>query len=204
MKQKRGQTTVEMAFLLPLMVMMIGAAMFILYVCWQGIRTQQAANLAARGQGQERVAGGTSLGGIDQDNGNTASALNTDVGVGFAQWTPSARVNAAPTPAATGGGLSGKINDLVRALFPGTSSAQAYLQPPVIGQNVDTVSVVRVVTMPRIPFMNDPGTRPQITIHATSYGGEDTFMYGLPRWGRTASSSDAQWKDFVGQKGDRD
>jgi len=207
MKNKSGQSTVEMAFLMPLLVMMIGAALFILYVSWQGIRTQQAANLAARVQGQERVAGGTSIGGIAQDNGSTTdstSGVNTDVGVGFADFNPMSMLGAAPTRPVAGGGLAGKINKLVRDLFPGTSETEAYVPPPVIGQNVDTVSVIRKITMPRIPFLNNPGTAPQVTIQGTAYGGEDTFMYGLPRWGTTASAADPEWKTLVNQKGDKD
>ena len=38
----------------------------------------------------------------------------------------------------------------------------------------------------------------------TAYGGEDTFMYGLPRWGRTGSNSGAEWKNLVAPQGDSD
>ena len=208
MKRRSGQTTVEVAVLMPLFVALIGGAIFLVYACWQGIRTQQAANLAARVQGQERVAGGTGLTEIANENGATASqnpaiGQNTKTS-GLYRFDPLSALGASPTPAVSGGGLAGKINKLVRALFPGTSESEAYLQPPVIGQNVDTVYVTRVITMPRIPFLNDNTTRPQVTIQGTAYGGEDTFMYGLPRWGKTASSNNPEWQTLVGQKGGGD
>src|SRR5262245_39084837 len=53
-----GQGTTEIALMLPLFVILLGGVLFVGYMCWQGLKVQQAANLAARIQGQERVAGG--------------------------------------------------------------------------------------------------------------------------------------------------
>src|SRR5262245_46086027 len=64
-----GQSMSEMVLLIPLMAMLMVGSGVIVYLCWQGVKVQQAANLAARITGQERLSGGTSVDAISRDNG---------------------------------------------------------------------------------------------------------------------------------------
>ena len=52
---RSGQATVEMAIRSPLLLALIGGGILVVFSCWQGIKVQQGANLAARIQGEERV-----------------------------------------------------------------------------------------------------------------------------------------------------
>src|ERR1051326_2875203 len=46
-----GQAITEMVIVIPLLIMLLSGAMAWVYTCWQGVKVQQAANIAARIQG---------------------------------------------------------------------------------------------------------------------------------------------------------
>jgi hypothetical protein len=154
--------------------------MFSLYTAWQGLRVQQAANLAARIQGQERVSGGTSVQAIDQQNGDevgTGDTLNTNSGNSSAQSQPGGNINR-PDPSS----VYGKYYFLVKSQFFPKTQDQVFIPKPIIGQNVDRVSVTRVIHIPTIPFLSQNGLPKTMVLQGAAWGGEDTSMYGLPRW----------------------
>lgn len=195
---RRGQATTEMVFIFPLLLAVIGAFMFLLYGAWQGIKTQQAANLAARIQGQERVQGGTGLPEIDRENGNAVGQGDT-LSMDSSDSTDSSRPKAHGNinqPSRTS--VYGRYYFLIKEqLFP--KNAQVIIPAPVIGQNIDKVSVFRLIDVPNIPFIK-PGTLPkQIQLQGTAWGGEDTYMYALPRWGQTGSggSGAPEWNNLT-------
>src|SRR5262245_41063657 len=70
---RSGQGMTEIVIMMPLFVILACGVLSIGYMCWQGLKVQEAANLAARIQGQERVSGGASTDTILQDNGLDAA-----------------------------------------------------------------------------------------------------------------------------------
>jgi hypothetical protein len=192
--REAGQAATEIVLLLPLFVTLIGAGMFLLYSAWQGIKTQQAANFAARIQGQERVAGGTGLPQIDQANGaqvGEGDSMSGDTSNG-------GKVQASVNPPNDRASVYGKFYYLVKNNFFAKSVQNEVIIPqPIIGQNIDKVSVTRLINVPNIPFLKS-GTLPsQVQVQGTAWGGEDTYMYGLPRWGPTTGSDTPEWKDLI-------
>ncbi len=187
-----GQAAMEMVFILPILLTLIGGGMFIVYACWQGIHVQQAANLAARIQGQERLGGGKSLGEIDRQNGvSSFDAADTS------QWNKAFAPPSQNEPPARS--VYGKYYHLAKNLISsGFQGDHVYISPPLIGQNVDKVRVIHTLHLPKIPFFKWPAGQEQITMEAVAYGGEDTNMYGLPRWGESdQSNGQPEWKNMV-------
>ena len=176
-----GQGTAEILLMLPLFVILAGGALCIGYMCWQGLKVQQAANLAARMQGQQRVGGGTTATNINVENGLTgtgdraptreeAQRMVTDINA--------LNGNRAGTPP---GGVYGDFYKAVRNMFGVKEGRRLVVPPPHRGANTDAVKVVRVLKPPKIL---DLQLKP-VLLEAYAYGGEDTRMYGLPRWGGT-------------------
>jgi len=182
MMNQRGQATTEMVFIVPLLMTLAAGAMAVVYMCWQGVKVQQVANLAARVQGQERVAGGVDFSTIQQDNGvnlrgDVDPTLNPIDATGLLALKQSQRTHPYPNT------VYGKIQKLVRDQFYGHEQDGLFIPVPqygLVGYS-DQVKVVRVWQPPQIfGFTIDP-----ITVQATAYGGEDSHMYGLVRWGHT-------------------
>jgi len=188
MKNRRGQALTEMVVIIPLILMLAGGVSAVVYICWQGIRVQQSANFAARIQGQERVAGGVSLSTIQQDNG-TASTLGDADPTQDPKAIDSKRYQALSKSSkqlAPADSVYGRVQRAVRSFF-GTSEQQGLFIPlpkyGVVGYS-DQVKVVRLWQPPSFFGLNlNP-----IELWSTAYGGEDTHMYGLIRWGSTSQN----------------
>jgi hypothetical protein len=186
MRSERGQAASELVIILPLLLLLAFGAIALTYMCWQGVKTQEAANLAARIQGQERVAGGVSLADIDLVNG---------MGMGGDQDPTALRGQDFLTPERArgerprGGAMSvrsvyGKLRQAARDMFSPGERDHLFVPPPVRRSITDQVKVVRVMTPPEIfDFQIKP-----VVVEATAYGGECTNMYGLPCWGHTGGS----------------
>jgi hypothetical protein len=152
-------------------------------MCYQGLKTQQAANLAARIQGQERVMGGATARSILDDNGGAD---------GSGDWVPAsnpdpeaespalhARAGAAPSLRSVYGRYYKAAKDLFGA------RDKVFVPPPISGVNTDQVRVVRVMNPPKMFGLQ---LKPMV-VEATAYGGEDSRMYGLPRWGTSSNGA---------------
>jgi hypothetical protein len=198
--ERSGQAMSELVIILPLLVVLAGGAIAISYMCWQGIKTQQAANLAARIQGQERVAGGTSASDINNVNGlGMGGDQDPSALAGQDYLTAERAQNLRPQ----GGAMSvrsvyGKFRDAARSFFSVGERDHVFVPPPVLRSITDQVKVVRVMTPPKIfDFQLKP-----ILVEATAYGGECTNMYSLPCWGHTGAntgSGDLYWQQLLSQ-----
>ena len=191
-----GQATSEMVFILPLLIILAGGAICIVYMCWQGVKTQEAANYAARIEGQERVSGGVSADDINRTmglgmGGDKDPTLNKD------KMTAEEARNLRPS----GGSMSitsvyGKYRDEVRKMFSIGERDHVHVMPPVRNSLTDQVKVVRVMTPPKIfNFQMDP-----VMVASTAYGGECTNAYGLPCWAHTGdnqSGSELYWQKLL-------
>ena len=181
-----GQAMTEMVFIIPILMMLAVGAMAVVYMSWQGVKVQQVANLAARVQGQERVAGGINFSTIQHDNGvdltsDADPTLNTAPLDAAALKALEQQMKAHPSANT----VYGKILKLVRDQFYGNEQSGLFVPAPTYGTvgYSDRVKVVRIWQPPSIfGFTLDP-----ITVQATAYGGEDPHMYGLVRWGHTTS-----------------
>ena len=182
---KRGQAMTEMVIILPLFLMVTCGVMAVVYACWQGVKVQQAANLAARIQGQERVAGGYNVSVIQEDNGVQAGGdldptrRTIALDAAGAQVIEQSNKHRPSTHT-----VYGKIVQEVRAMF-GAGDQDGLLIPlpsyGLVGYS-DQVKVVRVWTPPQLFGLSlNP-----VQLVATAYGGEDSHMYSLPRWGSTS------------------
>lgn len=183
-RRASGQAMTEIALIIPLLLMLGAGAMFVIYVCSQGIKVQQAANLAARIQGQERIAGGLNTASIEGDDG-------VYLGLGGNEGIPGST-----------SGVYGEIQAAVKQFFSPSEQDPMHLStpPPIYGQagNTDAVTVYRYIYPPSNMF----GLNLQpLTLGATAYGGEDPRAYGLPRWGSTTPSgaTDQFWRQKDGQ-----
>lgn len=196
---ERGQASTEMLFILPLFVMLSAGTVFIVYMCWQGVKVQSAANLAARVEGQDRVAGGPSvpliqavnglyqgLGGTfgDQDPTTMVPALPGGLQSLSAALSPQPRISAQqhPPPGRT---VYAKFYAYAHSLFGAGERQNLFVPAPVLGVNTDMVKVVRVMTPPKVLTM----TLPQVVVAGKAYGGEDPHMFALPRWGVVSDGS---------------
>jgi hypothetical protein len=176
---QRGQGTAELAIITPLFILIAGAAIAIGYMCWQGIRVQQAANYAARIQGQERIGGGTSERDIKADNGTAFDGDQDPSSAGKNTWQNVTALN--DLHHAPPGGLYGRIYSSVQGFFSKGEQARLFIPQPDRGLTTDKVKVIRVLNPPNLfGFKLDP-----IILKGEAYGGEDPHMYGLPRWGST-------------------
>jgi len=192
MRNKNGQAVMEMVFILPLFLMLAAGVCALVYMCWQGITVQQAANLAARIQGQERVAGGVSLSSIQQDNGVAAGGDTDPTTVGNLQ---SGQAGLSQHPAPTGT-VYGKLQRAAKSMFGLSEQSSIYVPEPHYGTVgiTDEVKVVRIWDPPKIFNMDlNP-----VMLVGKAYGGEDPHMYGLVRWGSTAYNGSQK---FWAQKG---
>jgi hypothetical protein len=144
-RSSSGQSIAEFVILLPLFVIMAAALGSVAYICFQGIKVQQAANYAARIQGQERVLGGSSGGSINADSQGV-----------FNRYTRAAK-----------------------SFFVGGEESKLTISEPSIGLNSDRITVTRTLSPPHILGMQ----LPPVVLEASAYGGEDTRMHSLPRWG---------------------
>jgi hypothetical protein len=140
-----GQSVAEFVILVPLFVLMAGVMVSVAYICFQGIKVQQAANLAARIQGQERILGGSSPDSLELDDRN----------------------------------LYNNITKAVKRFFNKGEEAKLTIYRPDIGINSDRVTIERVLNPPNILGLK----LPEVKLEATAYGGEDTHMHSMPRWG---------------------
>jgi hypothetical protein len=125
-----------------------------------GVRAQQAANLAARIQGQERVSGGRDAGQISQ--------MNIE------------------------GGASayGHYKEEIRVFLQLREGEGWTASPPTIRLGSDEVRVTTRATFPSVAGFEAQ----DISLEANAYGGEDTYMYGLPRWGSRAQDGRPYWQ----------
>ena len=186
---KRGQAMTEMVFVIPLLVMLAAGVMSVVYMCWQGVKVQQAANLAARIQGQERVAGGVNQSAIAMDNGVPGSNFGDrdlkKMSPGEQRAYEKARQGGAPIYS----GVYGKIQKAVRTIFESGDQSGISIPTPKYGTvgYSDKVTVQRVIVPPSFFGLS---VSPQV-LEGTAYGGEDSHMYGLVRWGSTNPNSTA-------------
>lgn len=165
----RGQASTELVLMMPVFILMIGIALSVGYMCWQGIKVQQAANFAARIQGQERIGGGRDPGSINYENGLVGIADQVSV-----SGASGVKTGAIP-------GLYGRYRAAVQRLFNSGEQIKLFVPAPKLGINTDQVRVVRVLKPPKIlNFQMKP-----ILLDGEAYGGEDPRMYGLPRWGNS-------------------
>ena len=189
-----------MILLVPLFVMLSGGAISVAYMCWQGVKVQQAANLAARIEGQERVSGGRVTTDIDvingTNNGTGDDELDDKTLKNQLRNNPNAIRGDQHPPSPNS--VYGKFYKAAKDMF--TPSEQNNLlipqaTPGLVG-NTDQVNITRVIQPLKILNLQiNP-----ITLHASAYGGEDPHMYGLPRWGctgdnATCDSSHLFWND---------
>ena len=191
MKNRRGQAMTEMVFVIPLLLMLAAGVMSVIYICWQGIKVQQAANLGARIQGQEQVAGGASLQSIADDNGTSSTTGDPDL----TKLTPQQLIDFQKSKQSVHvvrSGVYGKIENAIQGLFGSTEREGLSVPLPTYGSVgfSDKVTVQRVISPPSILPMNP------IVVQGTAYGGEDPHMYGLVRWGSTNNNGAGKfWAD---------
>lgn len=190
---RKGQATTEMVFLLPILILVIGGGIALVYMCWQGLVVQQAANVAARIQGEERVGGGTSLDQIYQQNGEGPyTSGDSDP----TQMDPKQAHVTSPPPDS----VYEKYYKVVKKMF-GAYAGQTFVPPPVIGQNVDQVTVARVISLTKLKVPGFKWKQDQAVLSGKAWGGEDTYMYGLPRWGKSGGSGGSngqpEWKNLL-------
>jgi hypothetical protein len=173
-----------MVILLPFLLTLAAGVLAVVYMCWQGVKVQQAANLAARIQGQERVAGGVSYSTIQQDNGvNQGGDVDPTLGKPMDTARYQALILGGQKGKPAAGSVYGKIKQLVRAQFSQAEQAGLFVPFPsygLVGYS-DQVKVVRIWQLPAIFGLNVA----PVSLQATAYGGEDSHMYGLVRWGHT-------------------
>ena len=185
-RSSSGQAMTEMVILIPLLVLLTGGAAAVVYACMQGLKVQQAANLVARIQGQERVAGGFNLQTIQRDNGISGNTGDQDP---TKQALDSQTQNWRSMPKAqpTRGTVYAKIKDAVHSFFDTSDAPDLFIPQPKYGSvgYSDQIKVIRVWDPPQIFGFKIP----PITLSATAYGGEDSHMYGLVRWGSTTVGS---------------
>jgi hypothetical protein len=197
-----GQAVTEMVFVLPLLIMLAGGMLFMVYAGWQDLKLQQAANLLARVEGQEKVGGGPNIGAINQENGFGPGSgyQDADATVGNKNFdTGNETVNSGGSPV-----LFTRMINLLKGLFPGGGVS---LAQPVSGQNVDQITVTKVMPMFKIPFLSkgNAGLPQQIVLQGQAYGGEDPYMYALPRWGTTSDPGNGgtspEWRKLLHEAG---
>lgn len=191
----RGQATTEIVLLLPIFLLLAAGMVMLGYIALQGLKVQEAANLAARIQGQERVSGGTSRQSILQDNGLDGAVEKVPTKEDLAQLKHNPN-GLSGFKAAPNGGVYGKYYRAVHAMFSPGEQKKLFVPPPIKeGTNTDTIRIVRVLNPPKIfGFKLKP-----IRLEATAYGGEDSHMYSLPRWGRSGSGGPNAQPFYHGQ-----
>jgi hypothetical protein len=179
---RKGQASTEIVLMLPLFLLLAAGALSIGYICWQGLKVQQAANIAARIQGQQRVSGGVSTTKIDEENGVGSGQEDRDI-----TDEQVAQLGQNPTGVNAfrmGGnprGVYGDFRAIVQSMFNADERTKLLVPAPKRGMNSDKVKVIRVLNPPKLLGLQ---MKP-IKLEAEAYGGEDPRMFGLPRWGGT-------------------
>jgi hypothetical protein len=189
-----GQAMTEMVFLLPLLVILAAGCLIVAYMCWQGIQVQAAAGYAARIYGQERVGGALTQADIMQENGllqangQVGDDDPTAPGQNLQQRRSDSYRRAQPRS-----GVFASLYGSVRGFFTPRENQSLYIPGPEHGPGgvTDSVKVVRV-----FEFSSIFGWKPdKVAITGKGYGGEDSLMYGVPRWGRDSPSATGPlWK----------
>lgn len=206
-----GQATTEMIFLLPIFVILTAAAVFFAYIGWQGVKVQNAANLAARIAGQEYVGGAKDFATIMQDNGlvtslNVQAAGDGDPTECAAKPTGDEQrkcidklANGKPKLAGgpTSGGLYWSYRRRVYEMFSAGEQDRLFVPTPVSRNETIEVKVIRTLVPPKI--MN--WQMPPLVLVGQAYGGEDTYVYGLPRFGTVSGGPGAKkfWEEIVAE-----
>jgi hypothetical protein len=215
---EQGQGMMEMVFLLPLFVILGAGAIMVAYMCWQGIKVQEAANVAARVSGQETVGLAKDLSTLMQDNGlvtglGVQAAGDPDPSEACTQTDPIKKQDClgkflkgpqfgAKLGADPGGtqGVYWGFRKMVYDMFSPGEQKRLFVLAPENRGTVSEVTVKRVMQGPEV-FGWKP---PIITVEAKAYGGEDTYMYSLPRSGRTGTNgnggSNLLWKQIFSNK----
>src|SRR5205807_1992884 len=119
---------------------------------------------------------------INQENGFNDSEGNDVVNPDVNDKTVGVSANTSVSPL-SGVPLFDRMKTVVRRFFsPGERVQLAF---PRTGRNgVDQINVYRTLSAPHIPFFSGKDGMPSnIVLKGTAYGGEDPFMYALPRWG---------------------
>ena len=200
---QEGQAVAELVVILPILLMLAVGVISVVYVCWQGIKVQQAANLAARIEGQERVAGGFNSASIASDNGifpgmagigtnSTSGAIDPNTLEAMRTQQQSLGVMNAT--------VFGKVIQAAKSFFSPSEQQNVVVATPQFGAvgYSDKIRIFRTVTTPSgfgLPSKT-------ITLEGTAYGGEDTHMYGLVRWGRDGQNAQTPFwaqKNAAGQ-----
>jgi len=176
----------ELTFLLPLVIMLLGGMFFLVYAGWQDLKVQQAANLAARVEGQEKVNGGRTIYDINKENGFGPGMGRVVVNPDVKDATMEISNDNSVGPL-SGQSLYDRLRVMVKGLYAPGERSSVQIESPLSGQSVDQVNVYRILKMPHIPFFKDKANPlpESIMLKGTAYGGEDPFMYALPRWGTT-------------------
>ncbi len=213
MKNRKGQATTELVIILPLFCVLAGGAISVVYMTWQGLKTQQAANLAARMQGQERVNGGVNRTQVDGVNGfginqngmqDIDPMQNNSSGPIFARSNADRRQQSQNVQRLFesnrgrdrrgGSSVYAKYRTMVLNMFSPGEQEKVFIPAPKAGFVTDEIRVVRIFDPPEFfGFKMSP-----VTVEAKAYGGEDPGMYGLPRWGSNANASGSNrrwWED---------
>ena len=168
MMNKKGQAATELAIVLPIFMALACGVVSIVYMSWQSLKTQQAANLAARIEGQGRIAGGAD-----------DTALNQGNGFHIKDGPHSAASDPNDLHPALQGGVFQEYYSAVSQMFNAGEQNNMEIKPPTsIGSYTDEVTIVRHFH-PRLLFGFQV---PDVQVTAKAYGGEDSNMYGLPRW----------------------
>ncbi len=205
LRSNKGQGTTEMVFLIPLFVTLAAGAIFIVYMCWQGIKVQEAANFAARVAGQESVGGARDYATLLSDNGVLTAVGSTaagDADPSTCQQADTTKMQACldsmlatnggsgagagnlgtKTPASGGGtGVYWSFRKAVYNMFSAGEQKNLFVPAPATRGGITEVKVNRVMRAPTI-FNWHP---PIVSIEGKAYGGEDTYMYALRRFGHT-------------------
>ncbi len=195
LRSAAGQASSEILFLLPLFVMMAGLALYVGYMCYQGVKVQHAANFAARIQGQERIGGGVSQDSINRLNGLEGAYDE----IPDAATLRSLSGKDVPPGRLRRKGLHGvywKYRTLAGELFYEAPEDKLLFPKPDLGINSDRVRVARILVPPKLFGLQ----MAPMVLEAEAYGGEDPRMYGLPRWGETGGKTESFYKTQIREK----
>lgn len=213
---RAGQGTTEMIFIIPLFVMLAAGAISIIYMCWQGIKVQAAANVAARVAGQETVNLAVNFAQIVQDNGGTTAVGVNAVGdpdplgqcnqsdpaaqqkciadnfVGQNGSGNNTRFGTKADASGAGPGVYWRFRELAYNMFTPGEQKRLYVPLPTTRNGETEVKVTRVMQAPEIFGWK----MPPVVVEGKAYGGEDPYMYSLPRGGHTNSTGANSDKPF--------
>ena len=105
-----------------------------------------------------------------------------------------------PNQQVTSGGafrLKDRMRNLLKAVWLGSRKGLS-LPDPRPGQNIDMITVTKTLPAFKFPFIKDNAGLPQeVTLKGTAYGGEDPYMYALPRWGTLPGKKTPEWRRLL-------